>query len=302
MNHFEFEYPYAFLLLGFIICLYKCPLSIEKILFPHTHLFVKHTQWFELKKLLYSLILTLLVTALASPISYDAQTTHTKKGRDLIFTLDTSGSMAESGFSKEQRNEKKFTILKNFIKEFITHRYDDNVGVSIFGSYAFSAIPLSYDMDSISFLLNFLEVGMAGENTAIGDGLMNALSLLEKSDAQKKVVILVTDGYQNSGRFSIHQAVEKAKKMGVHIYTIGLGQKGEFDTKLLKKIAQETEGKMFMASDASTLKNIYQKLNTLQPSPLQSQGYLNKHMLFEYPLSFAILLLLFLLSRSRSKL
>ena len=99
-NNFEFEYPYLFLLLLLIICIYKCPTTIEKILFPHTHLFTKFTSWINKERLLYSIIFTLMVTALASPISYDAKASHERKGRDLIFVLDTSGSMGESGFDK----------------------------------------------------------------------------------------------------------------------------------------------------------------------------------------------------------
>lgn len=299
MPHFEFEHPYVFLLLALIICIYKCPLSIKKIIFVHIHLFSKHTDMFHKEKLFYSLILALLVTALSSPISYDAKSAQHRKGRDLVFALDTSGSMDESGYSEEDTQKSKFSILINIIKKFTEQRFDDNVGVSVFGSYAFSPVPITYDMHALSYMLDFLSVGMAGNSTAIGDGLDQALRLLKHANAQHKVIILLTDGYQNSGQVKIKDAIAKAKQLGVKIYTIGIGKESDYDKALLKKIASDTQGESFSAQDASALKDIYTKLNSLEPSQIRSQHYLNKQMLFTYPLSGAILLLLYLLAKRR---
>ncbi len=301
MNNFEFEYPYIFLLLFLILCIYKCPATIKKIIFPHTELFGHFTSIINREKLLYSLIFALLVTALASPISYDAKLSANRNGRDLVFALDTSGSMGESGYSSEQQDSSKLTVLKNIITAFIHKRYDDNVGVTVFGSFAFSSVPLTYDMHSVAFLLQFLDVGIAGENTAIGDGIANALELLKHGDAKHKVIILITDGYQNSGRTSVKDAVMQAKNLKVKIYTIGLGNQKEFDSKLLKKISHETGGTMFQAANADELTQVYATLNKLEPSPIRSQHFLNRHMFYLFPLTFAMLLLLYLLSkRSRS--
>lgn len=295
MNHFEFDYPYVFALLPLIFCFYKCPSVIKKLIFPHTHFFGKFTSIINKEKLLYSLIFALLLTALAKPISYDAKLTQNRSGRDLIFVLDTSGSMGESGYSEERSDVSKFGILKNLIGSFITHRFDDNVGVCVFGTFAFCSVPLTYDMEAVKFLMNFLEVGIAGENTAIGDGLWSALDALEKGSAKKRVIILITDGYQNSGSHSIAQAVKRAKKTKTKIYTIGIGKESEYDKTLLQKIAQETKAKMFGAKSAKELEEVYSELDTLEPSPIRSQNYLNRHELFSYPLSLAFLLLLYLL-------
>ena len=295
MSHFEFEYPYAFLLLSLILCIYKCPAVIQKIIFPHTHFFGKFTSLLNREKLLYSIIFALLVTALASPISYDAKLSQERNGRDLAFVLDTSGSMGESGYSEDEDDKSKFDILKSLISSFITHRYDDNVAVVAFGSFAFCSVPLTYDMKAVSFLLDFLDVGIAGENTAIGEGLATALDALKKGHAKERVIILVTDGYQNSGSISVKAAVERAKKEHVKIYTIGVGKSGEYDAELLKRIATETGGRMFGAKDADELEAVYNELDRLEPSPIRSQNYLNKHMLFAYPLVLAVLLLLYLL-------
>jgi len=301
LHSFEFEYPYYFLLLLLIICIYKCPIKIKQIIFPHIHYFGISTHWIDREKLFYSLILTLLITALASPIGYDKKLSQQRKGRDLVFVLDASGSMGESGYSQEDTEEEKFTILKNMLSDFINKRYDDNVGVTIFGSFAFATIPLTYDMKAVAFLIDFIEVGIAGENTAIGDGIESALGLLENSHAKNRVIILVTDGYQNSGSTSIQQAVNDAKKDAVKIYTIGIGKKSDFDVKLLEHIAHDTDAKSFSALNAKELQSIYDTLDTLEPSKIKSQNYLNKQMLFTYPLAFAILLLLYLLSKRGAK-
>jgi len=215
----------------------------------------------------------------------------------LVFVLDTSGSMGESGYSTEKQNESKFAILKDIISNFIQKRYDDNVGVTLFGSFAFSSVPLTYDMQAVRFLMQFLEVGIAGENTAIGDGIATATTLLQHGDAKSKVLILITDGYQNSGSTSIKDAVAKAKKLHIKIYTIGIGKEKDFDALLLQKIAKDTDAKMFSAKNEQELVEVYKELDSLEPSPIHSQQYLNKQLLFFYPLALALLLLLFLLSK-----
>ncbi|QSZ42421.1 VWA domain-containing protein [Sulfurimonas aquatica] len=301
MNHFEFEYPYLFLALLLIICIYKCPKSIQEIIFPHTHLFSTKTSILQLEKLLYSAIVALIVTALASPISYDQKSSNKRKGRDLVFALDTSGSMAERGFDKEDRDKKKFDILNSLLKEFIAKRHDDNVGVSIFGSYAYSAVPLTYDMSSLEFLLDFFEVGIAGDSTAIGEGIAAATRVIEAGEAKKKVIILVTDGYQNSGAISIKAATKKAKELDIKIYAIGIGKKSDYDFKLLSLISSETNAKAFQATSAEILKDVYIELDSLEPSSIRSEHYLNKHVLYMFPLTLALLLMLFILLRFRGR-
>ena len=297
--HFEFEHPFAFILLSLIICIYKCPLSIKQRIFPHLHLFHKHTSWINPQRLLYSLILALLVTALASPIGYTSKGSNHRKGRDLVFTIDASGSMDESGYSQEKKQASKFSIVTDIIKNFTANRFDDNVGVVVYGSFAFSPVPITYDMKALDYMLDFLEVGMAGNSTAIGDGIYSALELLKKSQAKNRVIILLTDGHQNSGIHTIEKGVNEAKEMGVKIYTIGIGSSGDFDKKLLEAIAKDTHAQSFDASNAQTLQEVYERLNELEPSAIRSQHFLNKTMLYTYPLALAILLLLYLLSKRR---
>ncbi|MDA3945808.1 MAG: VWA domain-containing protein [Helicobacteraceae bacterium] len=301
MNNFEFAYPLAYVLLLLVVCIYRCPASVKKIIFPHLDLFSTRMNWINKEKLLYSLILALLVTALANPISYEQKSSNKKKGRDLVFALDTSGSMGESNFDKENPDKKKLEVLRELLKKFISQRYDDNVGVTIFGSYAYSAVPLTYDMNSISFLLDFFDVGIAGDSTAIGEGIVNALRVLDKGEAKKKVIILITDGFQNSGAISVKDAVKIAKERGVLVYTIGVGDTNSFDAKLLEKIAADTKGQAFSAQNGAMLGDVYEKIDLLEPSTIRSQHYLNKQSLYIYPLALASFLLVVMLINSRKE-
>ncbi len=248
--------------------------------------------------LLTMLIYTLLVLALASPFSYSSSLASEKKGRDLVLVLDTSGSMAERGFNKKDKNQNKYDISVSLAKAFIKNRYDDNIGLVVFGSYAFSASPLTYDLKGLSEMFDLMsDVGIAGTSTAIGDALMQGLYTLEAGEAKSKVLILLTDGQHNAGKSSPHQAVTLAKKRGVKVYTIGIGKKGDYDEKLLSTIAKESGAKSFFASTADELEDVYKEIEELEPSSIASEHYFNKEQYFVYPLFLAILLLLFLIWR-----
>lgn len=244
------------------------------------------------------LIYALMVLALASPFSYSNSMASEKKGRDLVLVLDTSGSMAERGFNKKEPSQSKYDISILLAKDFISKRHDDNIGLVVFGSYAFSASPLTYDLKSLAEMFDLMSnVGIAGTSTAIGDALVQGLVTLEAGEAKSKVLILLTDGQHNAGESSPHQAVELAKEKGVRVYTIGIGKEGEYDEVLLSTIAKETGAKSFFATDANGLKKVYQTIDTLEPSPIRSEHYLNQEPLFSYPLLVAILLLFWLLLR-----
>jgi len=243
-----------------------------------------------------------MTLALTSPITYDQKTSSKRKGRDLVFALDSSGSMAESGFDSENPEKRKFDALRELLTSFIKKRFNDNVGVSIFGTYAYPAIPLSYDMNSVAFLLDFFDVGIAGDSTAIGEGLATALKILKKGEAKEKVIVLITDGFQNSGSISVKEAVQRAKKTDVKIYTIGIGDSSTFDANLLKLIAKNTNAKMFAVKNAQMLEDVYKEIDALEPSAIRSKHYLHKQNLYMYPLSLAFLLLLYLLFTRREEL
>ena len=298
MTQFTIQYPQALLLLLLLPCFILCKIKAKTIYFSKPEWLPKQSFSWNSLLLLSMLIYTLLVIALASPFSYNSSLASEKKGRDLVLVLDTSGSMAERGFNKEDKSQNKYDISVSLAKAFIKNRYDDNIGLVVFGTYAFCASPLTYDLKALSEMFNLMsDVGIAGTSTAIGDALMQGLRTLKAGDAKSKVIILLTDGKHNAGKSSPHQAVTLAKKMGVKVYTIGIGKRGEYDEKLLKTIAKESGGKSFFASTAKELEGVYDEIDELEPSSIRSEQYFNKEEYFSYPLFLAMVLLLFLIWR-----
>jgi len=247
-------------------------------------------------------LFALMVFALAKPFVYDAKANQHKKGRDLILALDASGSMAQSGFNGKDRFKNKFETNLELASDFIAKRQDDNMGVVIFGTFAYTASPLTYDLASLSYLLSMTNVGIAGESTAIGDAILQSIRTLSYGEAQNKAIILLTDGYHNAGHTSPKTAAQKAKALGIKIYTIGLGKKSDYDVSLLERIAKESGAKSYAASSAKELQEIYSEINSLEPSPIRSENYLNQKLLIVFPLGFVfVLLLLWILWSQRSE-
>jgi len=300
--YFEFEYPALFILLLSIICIYLCPFSPPRNYFVHLQLFTKFTRWLNRDKLLFSIVIASIITALASPITYEQKSPNHRKGRDLVIVLDSSGSMAESGYNNEEIENRKFDEVRKILNNFILNRFDDNLGVVVFGTFAFATAPLTYDRKSLNYVLEFLDVGIAGDNTAIGDGLAQGIRVLEHGTAEKKVMILLSDGYQNSGEFSVKEAVLLAKKKKIKIYTIGIGKSSEFDKNLLNKIAKDSNGAFFQAENSDELKDVYDEIDSLEPSPIRSEHYLHKNLLFDIPLFVAIALLIYILVKRKRRL
>jgi Ca-activated chloride channel family protein len=235
---------------------------------------------------------TLMVLALAKPLLYDSTSNFDKKGRDLILALDASGSMAQSGFDTEDRYKVKFATNIELARDFIQKRLDDNMGVVLFGTFAYTASPLTYDLESLTYLLEMTNVGIAGESTAIGDAIMQSLRTLSYGEAKNKVIILITDGQHNAGRSSPKEAVQEARSLGVKIYTIGIGNKSDYDAPLLEIIAKESGAKSFAASNAENLEKIYEEISKLEPSHIRSENYLNQRLLYLFPLGLVFIILL----------
>lgn len=290
--NFEFLYPYALLLLLLLPCFIWCQEKVKSVYFPKEEWLPKRHFFWDNQLLVVMLIYALLVVALASPFSYTAHASFAKKGRDLVLVLDTSGSMGEGGFNEEDKTQTKYDISVALAKDFIAHRYDDNIGLVVFGTFAFSASPLTYDLNALNEMFALMsDVGIAGTSTAIGDALMQGVATLQSGKAKSKVLILLTDGVSNAGKTSPREAVQEAVAKGIKIYTIGMGQKKDYDVELLSKIAKDSNAKSFFCQNAHELQSVYQAIDKLEPSPIRSEGYLNKQALFIYPLLLALLLL-----------
>lgn len=230
------------------------------------------------KPIIYSLttvMVLLLALAGARPQKISSEETP-EDAHDLMLVIDLSGSMREedyrAGFSLLNRLE----AVKLVLQEFITARNTDRIGVAAFGTTAFLQSPLTRDHKLVSELLELLEIGMAGEGTAIGDGLGVALKGFRDIQGESKAIILLTDGSNNSGKVSPIQAASVAAKLGIKIHTIGMGapvdnrrgsifgQTGEYDEATLKEIASKTGGVFFNATDLKDLQKVYAEIDALE--------------------------------------
>ncbi len=290
--HFTFGSSYFLVLLLFLPCFLWCKQYNRVYYFPKLAWVSRQTPLLSWEPWLKIFLFSLMVFALAKPFVYNTKSTQHRKGRDLILAIDASGSMAQSGFNEKERFQNKFETTIALSKAFTKKRFDDNMGVVIFGTFAYTASPLTYDLEALSYLLEMTTVGLAGESTAIGDALMQSIRTLSFGEAKNRAIILLTDGFHNAGRTSPSLAVKKAKSLGIKIYTIGIGKKSDYDVALLETISKESAAKSYHASSASELRKIYEEIDQLEPSPIRSENYLNQRLLSFFPLYVVLLLLL----------
>ena len=290
----SFENIYIlFLLFPLVYCLYKCRESVVKRNFVHLQLFVLKKPRFWLQDILKLLTVLLLVLALASPVFIDKTNPLNRNGIDIVLAIDGSGSMNASGLSEVR--ETRFETVQRIVQGFIAKRLNDNVGIVLFGDYAFIASPVTYEKEVVSMMVSYLQTGMAGENTAIGEGIEQSIRALSYSKAKTKVIILLSDGEHNSGRISPGAAVKLAIKRNIKIYTIAVGD--DFNPALLQEIAQQTGGKSYSAKNEEELKEVYEAINQMESSQIKSHQYLKKEYFFQYALLLAFALMLFYLLR-----
>lgn len=297
--NFEFGSSASLLLLLLIPCFFWCREYRKQYYFPQISWISRESPLLSIDTWMKVMIYSLMVLALAEPFLYDAASNNEKRGRDLILAIDASGSMAQTGYNAKERFKNKYDINLDLAKDFIHKRYDDNMGAVVFGTFAYTASPLTYDLDGLSHLLEMTDVGVAGESTAIGDAIMQSIKTLSFGNAKSKAIILLTDGFHNAGKVSPKKAVEAAVKQKIKIYTIGIGKPGDYDTSLLKIIAKESGGKHYSAASAEDLKKAYLDINSLEPSPIRSENYLNQKLLSGYPMGLAFILILFWTVKNR---
>lgn len=231
---------------------------------------------------LRSLALAALMVALARPQSSLSWQNTTTEGIDIMIASDISGSMLAEDF-KPNRLE----AGKNIAIDFIKNRPDDRIGLVVFSGESFTQCPLTIDHDVLVNMYADIKNGMIEDGTAIGMGLATAVNRLRNSEAKSKVVILLTDGSNNSGSIPPITAAEIAKQFNVRVYTVGLGTNGyapypvqtpfgvqyqrmkvDIDEGTLSKIARITGGKYFRATNNATLKNIYDRIDNLEKAKI----------------------------------
>lgn len=256
-------------------------------------------------------IITLVILALARPQIVQGRETITGEGVEIALALDISGSMASLDFEPNNRLEAAKLVIGDFINE----RPYDKIGLVVFASEAFSQSPLTLDRKMIEGSLEQLDLATElnlDDGTAIGLGLANAANMLANSDAESKVIILLTDGVNNAGQIDPLTAAEASKALGIKIYTIGAARPGQvpvpvqtllggtdivyqesvLDEEILQQVADITGGKYYRAEDTAGLRAIYDEINQLEKSKVEVQVFNQYTELAGYLLVPAIIILI----------
>jgi Ca-activated chloride channel homolog len=252
----------------------------------------------------------LLIVAGARPQWLGEPIEQAVSGRDLMLAVDLSGSMEEQDFIINNQRVDRLTATKWVASEFINRRVGDRIGLILFGTNAYLQTPLTFDRKTVVTLLNESAIGLAGDNTAIGDAIGLAVKRLGHQQNNSRVLILLTDGANTAGEVSPIKAAELAAEQQLKIYTIGIGAdemmvRGFFgtqrvnpsrdlDEKTLTAIAEKTGGRYFRARDIDELEQIYQLLDQLEPVEKDKQYFRPKTELYYWPLAVALLLASFI--------
>ena len=321
----EFKIPLFFLLLLVLVpyivwYVMRFKQSLPSLKVPDTTKYVKVPKTFRLYLmhlpfLLRIILISLVVCILARPQSRHSWSNTDVEGIDIMLAVDVSTSMLAQDF-KPNRVE----ALKEIAQRFIEKRPNDNMGLTMFAGEAYTQCPLTTDHTVLMNLYNSVDCNMAmrgviDDGTAIGDGIMNAILRLKESQAKSKVIILLTDGVNNSGNISPQTAAEIAKKYGIRIYTIGIGRNGmapyplptggtamlpvEIDEQTMTKISTETGGQYFRAQKNAELDAIYQDIDKMERTKFNVKQFSRRGELYQpFALAAMAVLLLEILLRT----
>ncbi len=260
--------------------------------------------------------LSLFIFALARPQILDYYHIEKKKGIDILITLDISGSMASIDFKPKNRLEVAKEVISNFIKE----RKNDRIGLVIFAGTSYTKCPLTIDYEMLHYFLKETSIGELEDGTAIGMALATSVNRIRHVKTKTKTIILLTDGVNNRGEIDPQDAAQIAKDFNIKVYTIGVGKRGEtpfpvidafgrkqmimvnveIDEDLLQKIANDTGGLYFRATDKDSLQQIFSEINRWEKSEISSRKHSRANDLYPYFIIAALLLLLLVEIAKRS--
>jgi Ca-activated chloride channel homolog len=248
---------------------------------------------------LRAVAIVMLVLALARPQAGEKETEIRTEGVDIMLCLDTSGSMQALDFQLDGKRVDRLAVVKKVVRDFIEKRLDDRIGMVVFGDEAFTQCPLTMDYGVLLKFLNRLEIGMAGDSTAVGSALATCVKRLKDVPGKSKVVILLTDGRNNAGQISPITAAELAKTYHIKVYTIGVGvegkspflvqtlfgkdyvyQKVDLDETTLREIARITGGEYFRAMDTASLEQVYDQIDQMEKTEAKIKEYVEYEELF----------------------
>lgn len=254
------------------------------------------------------LILSTMLLLLAKPQLVDQKSKITVEGVDIMLVLDVSGSMAL--FDDMKDNRSRLDIAKEEAINFIKKRHNDAIGLVIFGNYAVTSCPLTFDKTILESMISSIfmsEHDPIHQATVISQSIITAARRLQKSQTKSKIIILLTDGEPSSNDLPIQEAIYIAKLFGIKVYTIGIGSHGtsylkhklatyahptQFNTELLEKVSQETGGKFFNAKKSQDVAKVYNEIDRLEKSKIQNDVY-TKYYDYFIPIVFGLLMLIF---------
>jgi len=227
-------------------------------------------------------------------------------GRDLMLAVDLSGSMEVKDFVINNKTVDRLTAIKWVAGDFINRRAGDRLGLILFGTQAYLQTPLTFDRKTVATLLDEAVIGLAGDNTAIGDAIGLGVKRLKNQEVNSRVLILLTDGANTAGEVTPLKAAELAAEHQLKIYTIGIGAdemlvrsffgshkvnpSQDLDEATLTAIAEKTGGVYFRARNTDELEKIYRLLDQLEPVEKDKQYFRPRTELYYWPLSVALML------------
>ena len=251
------------------------------------------------------LAIALIIIVMARPQSFNVTQNIETEGIDIMIALDISTSMLAQDFKPD-----RFEAAKDIAIQFVSGRRNDRIGLVIFAGESFTMCPLTTDLRTVANQFQDIKMGLIEDGTAIGVGLATAVARLKESDAQSKVVILLTDGVNNRGEIAPLTAADIAKTFGIRVYTVGVGSHGtapfpmqtpfgtrmqdmkvEIDEDVLKEIASVTGGQYFRATDGKGLAQVYEQIDQLEKTKIEMVETTRKSEKFALFAILAILLL-----------
>jgi len=240
------------------------------------------------------LALALFIVALAQLQLTKSSTEVKASGIDIVVALDLSGSMKTPDYNVNGQGVSRFDMAKSVLEKFVKERPDDRIGLVVFAAQAFIACPMTLDHDYLLDNIDRLEIGTINSDaTAIGDGITTALNRLRNLKSKSKIIVLMTDGANNSGKIDPMTAAEAAQALGVKIYTIGLGNREMVesmglpagflpDEETLKQISQLTGGREYRGDNAEKLRGIYDEIDKLEKTEAVVKKYTQYRELFPW--------------------
>ncbi|MGB3542050.1 vWA domain-containing protein [Rubrivirga sp.] len=272
-------------------------------------------RWRRLPEALLIVALALSVVAMARPQVRDATVERSTEGIDIVLALDVSTSMTAEDFVPN-----RFEAAKAVAAEFVRGRESDRIGLVVFAAQAYTQAPLTLDYPFLLSMLQEVRMGLIEDGTAIGTALATATARLRDSEAESKVVVLLTDGQNNRGQVDPQTAAEAAAALDVKVYAIGVGGEGgqirgrspfgmgrlgpapEVDEQALRQVAETTGGRYFRATDREALRQVYDEISALERTEIEETVLLDVEERYPWALWPALICLVAAIALSTTRL